>query len=150
MVLLLHCGTHCLTPPLRNTRSYSSIAEHMVLLLHCGTHGLTPPLRNTRSYSSIAEHMVLLLHCRTHGLTPPLRNTCSYSSIAEHMFLLLHSGTHVLTPTFFDIYFSTLDLIPNHGLVDSYGISVSQMTTDMFHLSYELPSPFLIPDLSGL
>ena len=29
-----------------------------------------------------------------------------------------------------------------------YGISVSQMTTDMFHLSLTLPGPFLIHDLS--
>jgi len=35
-----------------------------------------------------------------------------------------------------------------HDLVDCYGISVSQMTTDMFHLSYADPSPFLIHDLS--
>ena len=28
-----------------------------------------------------------------------------------------------------------------------YGISVSQMTTDMFHLSQTLPGPFLIHDL---
>jgi hypothetical protein len=32
-------------------------------------------------------------------------------------------------------------------LVDRYGISVSQMTTDMFHLSQTLPGPFLIYDL---
>ena len=31
-------------------------------------------------------------------------------------------------------------------LVDHYGISVSQMTTDMFHLSQTLPGPFLIRD----
>ena len=31
-------------------------------------------------------------------------------------------------------------------LVDHYGISVSQMTTDMFHLSQKLPGPFLIRD----
>ena len=30
-----------------------------------------------------------------------------------------------------------------HDLVDRYGISVSQMTTHMFHLSYTLPGPFL-------
>ena len=36
----------------------------------------------------------------------------------------------------------------HHDLVDSYGISVSQMTTDMFHLSQPLPGPFLIHDLS--
>jgi hypothetical protein len=36
----------------------------------------------------------------------------------------------------------------HHDLVDRYGISVSQMTTDMFHLSKTLPGPFLIPDLS--
>ena len=34
-----------------------------------------------------------------------------------------------------------------HDLVDRYGISVSQMTTDMFHLSQTLPGPFLIDDL---
>ena len=32
--------------------------------------------------------------------------------------------------------------------VDRYGISVSQMTTDMFHLSWGLPCLFLIYDLS--
>ena len=31
----------------------------------------------------------------------------------------------------------------HHDLVDRYGIYVSQMTTDMFHLSYPLPGPFL-------
>jgi hypothetical protein len=34
-----------------------------------------------------------------------------------------------------------------HNLVDPYGISVSQMTTDMFHWSKTLPGPFLIHDL---
>jgi hypothetical protein len=33
-------------------------------------------------------------------------------------------------------------------LVDRYGISVSLMTTDMFHLSQALPGPFLIHDLT--
>ena len=32
-------------------------------------------------------------------------------------------------------------------IVDSYGISVSQMTTDMAPLSETLPGPFLIHDL---
>jgi len=32
----------------------------------------------------------------------------------------------------------------HHDLVDSYGISVSQMATNMFHLSQTLPGPFLI------
>jgi len=36
----------------------------------------------------------------------------------------------------------------HHDLVDRYGISVSHMTTDMFHLSEALPGPFLIHDLS--
>jgi len=36
----------------------------------------------------------------------------------------------------------------HNDLVDRYGISVSQMTTDMFHLSLTLPGPFLIHDLS--
>jgi len=31
----------------------------------------------------------------------------------------------------------------HHDLVDCYGISLSQMTTDMFHLSLALPGPFL-------
>jgi hypothetical protein len=31
----------------------------------------------------------------------------------------------------------------HHALVDRYGISLSQMTTDMFHLSLILPGPFL-------
>ena len=35
----------------------------------------------------------------------------------------------------------------NHDLVDRYGISVSQMTTDMFHKSYALPGSFLVHDL---
>ena len=35
----------------------------------------------------------------------------------------------------------------HHDLVDRYGISLSQMTTDMFHLSHTLPGPFLIHDL---
>jgi hypothetical protein len=35
------------------------------------------------------------------------------------------------------------------SLVSSYGISVSQMTTNMFHMSHALlPGPFLIHDLS--
>ena len=35
------------------------------------------------------------------------------------------------------------------SLVSSYGISVSQMTTNMFHMSHALlPDPFLIHDLS--
>jgi hypothetical protein len=36
----------------------------------------------------------------------------------------------------------------HHDLVDRYGISVSKMTTDMFHLSQALPGAFLIHDLS--
>jgi hypothetical protein len=36
----------------------------------------------------------------------------------------------------------------HHDLVDRYGISMSQMTTDMFYLSSTLPGPFLIHDLS--
>jgi hypothetical protein len=36
----------------------------------------------------------------------------------------------------------------NHDLVDRYGISVTQMTTDMFHLSQPLPGPFPVHDLS--
>jgi hypothetical protein len=35
----------------------------------------------------------------------------------------------------------------HHDLADRYGISVSQMATDMLHLSYILPGPFLIHDL---
>jgi hypothetical protein len=35
-----------------------------------------------------------------------------------------------------------------HDLVDRYGVYVSQMTTDMFHLSKTLPGPFLVHDLS--
>jgi len=37
----------------------------------------------------------------------------------------------------------------HHDLVDLYGISVSQMTTNMFHLSQTLPGPFLVHDLSS-
>ena len=36
----------------------------------------------------------------------------------------------------------------HHDLVDRYGISVSQMTTNMLHLSQTLPDSFLIHDLS--
>jgi hypothetical protein len=36
----------------------------------------------------------------------------------------------------------------HHDLDDRYGISVSQMTTDMFPLSLTLAGPFLIHDLS--
>jgi hypothetical protein len=36
----------------------------------------------------------------------------------------------------------------HHDLVDRYGISVSQVTMDMFHLSKTLLGPFLIHDLS--
>ena len=36
----------------------------------------------------------------------------------------------------------------HHDLVDHYGISVSQMTIDLFHLSWTLSGPFLIHDLS--
>ena len=36
----------------------------------------------------------------------------------------------------------------HHDLVDRYGISVSQMTTDMFHLPQALPGSFHIHDLS--
>jgi hypothetical protein len=35
----------------------------------------------------------------------------------------------------------------HHDLVDRYGISVSHMTMDMFHLSSILPDPFLVHDL---
>ena len=35
----------------------------------------------------------------------------------------------------------------HHDLVDRYGISVSEMTTYMFHLSLTLLGPFLIHDL---
>ena len=34
----------------------------------------------------------------------------------------------------------------HHDLVDCYGVSVSQMTTDMLHIG--IPGPFLIHDLS--
>jgi hypothetical protein len=37
----------------------------------------------------------------------------------------------------------------HHDLVERYGISVSQMTADMFHLSLALPGPFLIPSHGG-
>jgi hypothetical protein len=36
----------------------------------------------------------------------------------------------------------------NNDLFNRYGISVSQMTMDMFHLPYALPGSFLIHDLS--
>jgi len=36
----------------------------------------------------------------------------------------------------------------HHDLVDRYGISVSQMITDVVHLPYTLPGPFLVHDLS--
>jgi hypothetical protein len=36
----------------------------------------------------------------------------------------------------------------HHNLVDRYGIHVSQVITDMFHLLQKLPGPFLIHDLS--
>jgi len=36
----------------------------------------------------------------------------------------------------------------HHDLLDRYGISVSEITTDMFHLSQLLPGTFLIHDLS--
>ena len=36
----------------------------------------------------------------------------------------------------------------HHDLVDRYGISVSQMTTDIFNLSQPFPGPFLIHGLS--
>ena len=36
----------------------------------------------------------------------------------------------------------------NHNLIDCYGISVSQMTTDKFHLSQALLGPFLVHHLS--
>ena len=36
----------------------------------------------------------------------------------------------------------------HHDLGDRYGIFVSQMTTDMFHLSLTLSDPFLIHDIS--
>ena len=35
----------------------------------------------------------------------------------------------------------------HHDLVDRYRISVSQMTTDMFHLTQTLPGPFFIYNL---
>ena len=36
----------------------------------------------------------------------------------------------------------------HHDLVDRYKIYVSQMTTNMLHLSEALPGPFLVRDLS--
>ena len=36
----------------------------------------------------------------------------------------------------------------HHDLVDHYGISVSQMTTDMLHLSETISGPFFVYDLS--
>ena len=38
--------------------------------------------------------------------------------------------------------------VRHHDLVDRYGIAVSQMITDMFHLLQKLLGPFLIHDLS--
>jgi hypothetical protein len=46
----------------------------------------------------------------------------------------------------FDIY--AIIYGRHHDLVDRHGISVSQMTTDMFHLPQKLPGPFLVHDLS--
>jgi hypothetical protein len=37
----------------------------------------------------------------------------------------------------------------NHNLIDCYGISVSQMTTEKFHLSQTLLGPFLVHHLSN-
>ena len=39
-------------------------------------------------------------------------------------------------------------LRPNHNLIDCYGISVSQMTTEKFQLSQTLLGPFLVHHLS--
>ena len=36
----------------------------------------------------------------------------------------------------------------HHDLIDRYGISMSQLTTNMFRLSQALPGPFLVHDLS--
>jgi hypothetical protein len=36
----------------------------------------------------------------------------------------------------------------HHDMIDRYGISLSQMTMDMFHLSEALPGPFPIHDIS--
>jgi len=37
----------------------------------------------------------------------------------------------------------------HHDLVDRYGISVSQMTTDVFHLSLTLSGAFIIHEITG-
>jgi hypothetical protein len=50
--------------------------------------------------------------------------------------------------SFIAIYISCLELRNRVVSSANYGISVSQMTTDMFHLSESLSSPFLIHDLS--
>ena len=55
--------------------------------------------------------------------------------------MIQRNSTH-LQKYFFSNSVSTSDLI------DRYGISMSQMTTYMFHLSETLPDPFLIHDLS--
>jgi hypothetical protein len=47
-----------------------------------------------------------------------------------------------------NVIFYERDMDDHHDLVDRYGISLSQMTTDMFHLSLTLPGSFLVHDLS--
>jgi hypothetical protein len=42
------------------------------------------------------------------------------------------------------------NFICHQCLADRYKISVSQMTTDMFHLFLTLPGPFLIHGITGL
>jgi hypothetical protein len=72
--------------------------------------------------------------------------------------VLLFMGTKIIIPYYFFVC-KTVRLVDiasslrtfygrNHDSVDCYGIFVSQMTTDMFHLSQALPVPFLVHDLS--
>jgi hypothetical protein len=73
-------------------------------------------------------------------------NTYSYREVNSYMHIL--SFVHMWEITL------TLTRSWNFGInnlysVDRYGISVSQMTADMFHLSLTLPGPFLIHDLSA-
>ena len=67
---------------------------------------------------------------------------CSSCHDFRNRVLLLNLGFLFVKSSIWKFYGRHLDLI------NRFRMSVSQMTTDVFHLSWELTGPFLIQDLS--
>jgi hypothetical protein len=76
-------------------------------------------------------------HCQFRGVGQGMKQTYMYLwylLFQAHQWLLLVKLKSLLRKCYGR----------HHDMVERYGISVSQMTTDMFHLSQTLPGHFLI------